>query len=72
MASPTGFLRDPTGGLSGLFASAADALLLAITDLKRTGGGTVWVHRPDCGGIVGDEECPCDPIPLIVDADEPN
>lgn len=64
-----GFIRDPEGTLDGHYRSATDALMVAIAELKATGGGTVWIHRPDCDDEGGDEQCPCHPVPLIVESD---
>lgn len=67
-----GFVRDPAGFIEGSYRSAVDALLVAIADLKTTGGGTVWIHRPTCEDPFDNEDCVCFPVPLEVESDLSN
>lgn len=66
------FVRDQAGLIEGEYRNATDALLVAIAELKATGGGTVWIHRPSCADPFDNEECECFPVPLEVESDLPN
>lgn len=67
-----GYIRDALGPIEGHYRSATDALMVAIAELKSTGGGTVWIHRPDCDSPAENEDCLCFPVPLEVEPDRAN
>lgn len=67
-----GYARDSLGKLSTHYTSAADALLVAISELKVTGGGIVWIHRQDCIQPIDDEECLCLPVSIEVEPELSN
>ena len=67
-----GYVRDSNGAIEGHYRNATDALMVAIAELKASGGGTVWIHRPDCIDPTDNEDCLCYPVPLEVEADLAN
>ncbi len=44
------------------------ALSAAVDEVRSEGGGTVWLHREDCGESTAIRRCPCDPYPVEVPA----
>jgi uncharacterized protein (DUF779 family) len=67
-----GYIRNELGLIEGHYLSATDALLVAIAELKKTGGGMVWIHRSDCLDPTDNEECLCYPVSLFVPSDQSN
>ena len=67
-----GYIFDPHGKVEGHYRNATDALLVAIAELKKEGGGTVWIHRPTCTEPIDNEDCECLPVWLVVEADLAN
>ena len=65
-------VRDTETGQYRHYTSAADAIIAGIREVQQSGGGSVWIHRPGCDGVFTDPECPCDPVPVNVDAEVVN
>ena len=72
MATQKAMVRDLETGTYSQPMSLAEAIIKGIRDCQMTGGGTVWIHRPECDGQMGDEDCWCEPVPIIVDPLEVN
>ena len=67
-----GVLFDEDGEIAS-YGTVADAVIVAIHEMKNDGGGVVWVHRPQCDGIFEDNpDCPCYPVPIPVEPDDAN
>lgn len=47
------------------YATQYEAVLAAIAEVRRDGGGVVWICREDCASARG-EECDCDPSGIDV------
>lgn len=52
--------------------NVGDAIVAAITSLKSSGGGTVWIHRLSCVEFRDHETCACDPIGVEVEGEDLN
>lgn len=50
------------------FRTQVEAIEDAISDLRRDGGGSMWIHREDCDGDEAGQVCPCDPVEVFVEA----
>ena len=50
------------------YETQVEALGAAIDEVRHEGGGTVWLHRADCGECAANRRCPCDPYPIEVPA----
>ena len=50
------------------YVDESDAVYDAVSELRREGGGTVWIHRSDCTIVDLTGECPCHPIAIEVKA----
>ena len=72
MTGQKAMVRDLTLGTYTKQMSLAEAIIVAIRECQATGGGTIWLHRPECEGLDGDEGCWCDPISVAVDGMEVN
>lgn len=50
-----------------VYDSRQEAILAAMSDVAKEGGGDVWVHQADCAEIDG-EDCDCEPERIEVGA----